>query len=135
MKATFSALVLFFVFVAASARLLAEDFVPPPSPHRVFNFNSGWKFFKGDVTNAEQGGFDDSKWAEVSAPHTFNDVDSYTAIISHSGGDRKAWSGAVGIANISKLPAGAKDGKVFLEFEGFETGGAILGERKIGGQI
>jgi len=123
MKSTFSALVLFFVFVAASVRLLADDFIPPASLHQVFNFNSGWKFFKGDVTNAEQATFDDSKWADVSAPHTFNDVDSYTAIISHSGGDRKAWSGVVWYRKHFKLPAAAKDGKVFLESEGLKQAG------------
>ena len=42
------------------------------------------------MTNAEQIAFDDSKWTDVSAPHTYNDVDSYTDIISHSGGDRHA---------------------------------------------
>ena len=59
----------------------------------------------------------------MSAPHTFNDVDSYTAIISHSGGDRKAWSGVVWYRKHFKLPAGAKDGKVFLEFEGLKQAG------------
>ena len=121
MKSTFSALVLFFVFI--TVRLWAESFVPPASLHQIFNFNGGWKFFKGDVTNAEQVAFDDSKWAEVSAPHTFNDVDSYTAIISHSWGDRKAWSGIVWYRKHFKLPAGAKDGKVFLEFEGLKQAG------------
>src|SRR4051812_21920289 len=63
------------------------------SPYGDYNFNSGWKFFKGDVTNADQVAFDDSKWTDVSAPHTYNDVDSYTDIISHSGGDRHPYAG------------------------------------------
>jgi len=86
------------------------------------------------VTNAEQVDFDDSKWADVSAPHTYNDVDSYTAIISHSGGDRRAWSGIVWYRKHFKLPAGAKDGKVFLEFEGLKQAGRFWVNGKFAGK-
>src|ERR1700744_5265915 len=98
-------------------------FVPPSSPHCDLRFNAGWKFFKGDLglkSGVTEIAFDDSKWADVSAPHTFNDADSYQKIISHSSGDRGAWSGIVWYRKHFKLPAGAKDGKVFLEFEGMK---------------
>ena len=98
-------------------------YTPPESPRATINFNPGWKFFKGDVTNAMEISFDDSKWTDVSAPHTFNDADSYQQIISHSGGDRGAWSGIVWYRKHFKLPAEAKDGKVFLEFEGLKQAG------------
>ena len=103
----------------------AESYAPPASPCATFNFNPGWKFFRGDVTNAAQVDFDDSQWADVSAPHTFNDADSYQKIISHSGGDRGAWSGVVWYRKHFRLPAAAKDGKVFLEFEGLKQAGAF----------
>ena len=102
---------------------IASTYTPPASPNATFNFNPGWKFIREDVTNAEQVAFDDSKWSDVSAPHTYNDVDSYTVIISHSGGDRGAWSGITWYRKHFKLPAGAKDGKVFLEFEGLKQAG------------
>src|SRR5208282_5128653 len=110
------------VCLAATLPLGAAEpvYEPPASPHTIYNFNSGWKFFKGDVVNAERAGFDDSSWTTVSAPHTYNDEDSYTAIISHSGGDRPAFSGIAWYRKHFKLPAGAKDGKVFLEFEGLK---------------
>jgi len=115
------------ILVGASVnRLQAADtgtYAPPVSPRATYNFNPGWKFIRQDVTNAEQAGFDDSKWADVSAPHTFNDVDSYTAIISHSGGDRHPYAGIAWYRKHFKLPAGAKDGKVFLEFEGLKQAG------------
>ena len=98
-------------------------YAPPASPRATVDFNSGWKFFRGDATNASAIASDDSKWTDVSAPHTFNDVDSYTAIISHSGGDRKAWTGITWYRKHFKLPASAKDGKVFLEFEGLKQAG------------
>ena len=90
---------------------------------RRFNFNPDWKFIREDVTNARRVDFDDSKWATVSAPHTYNDTDSYTEIISHSGGDRHAYTGIAWYRKHFKLPAGAKDGKVFLEFEGLKQAG------------
>ena len=99
------------------------QYVPPASPRATYNFNPGWKFIRQDVTNAEQVNFDDSKWTDVSAPHTYNDVDSYTAIISHSGGDRHAYAGIAWYRKHFKLPADAKDGKVFLEFEGLKQAG------------
>src|ERR1039458_10198134 len=87
-------------------------YAPPSSPHADFNFNPGWKFIRADVTNAMEIAFDDSKWTDVSAPHTYNDVDSYTAIISHSGGDRHAYAGVAWYRKNFKLPPSAKDGKV-----------------------
>jgi beta-galactosidase len=105
--------------------LFAADasFTPPASPHAFFNFNPGWKFIRQDVPGAEASAFDDSKWTSVSAPHTYNDTDSYTDIISHSGGDRRAWTGITWYRKHFKLPASAKDGKVFLEFEGLKQAG------------
>jgi len=96
---------------------------PPASPRATFNFNPGWRFIREDVTNAEQVAFDDSKWVRVSAPHTYNETDSYTQIISHSGGDRTPYAGIAWYRKHFKLPAGAKDGKVFLELEGLKQAG------------
>ncbi len=98
-------------------------YTPPASQHADFNFNPGWKFIREDVTNAMEISCDDSKWVDVSAPHTYNDVDSYAHIISHSSGDRYAWTGITWYRKHFKLPAGAKDGKVFLEFEGLKQAG------------
>src|SRR5450432_4010558 len=102
---------------------IASAYTPPASPDATFNFNPGWMFIREDVTNAGQVLFDDSKWSDVSTPHTYNDVDSYNTIISHSGGDRGAWSGITWYRKHFKLPAGAKDGKVSLEFEGLKQAG------------
>ena len=119
---------------AADVSRAQTGFTPPASPRDTFDFNAGWKFIRADVTNAEQAAFDDSKWSDVSAPHTFNDVDSYTALISHSGGDRRAWSGIVWYRKHFKLPASAKDGKVFLEFEGLKQAGHFWVNGKFAGK-
>jgi len=59
------------------------------------NFNLNWKFIRQDVPGAEAPGFDDSTWTTVSLPHSFNDVDSFRKIISHSGGDLGTFKGLV----------------------------------------
>ena len=124
-----------FIIVLTTSLRAVEIFTPPASPHADYSFNSGWKFIRADVTNAEQIAFDDSKWSDVSAPHTFNDADSYAAIISHGGGDRKAWSGIVWYRKHFKLPANAKDGKVFLEFEGIKQAGRFWVNGKFAGKF
>jgi hypothetical protein len=64
-----------------------------------------WKFIREDVAGAEAPGFDDSAWTTVSTPHTFNDVDSFRQIISHSGGDRGTYKGLSWYRKHFKLPA------------------------------
>jgi beta-galactosidase len=40
------------------------------SGREVFNFNPGWRFYRGDCKDAEKTDFDDSAWIIVSCPHT-----------------------------------------------------------------
>ncbi len=108
-------------------------YAPPDSPRRTFSFNAGWKFFKGDAAGAEQPDFDDSAWADVSTPHTWNDVDSYADFTSHSGGDRHAWTGIGWYRKHFKLPAEASGGKVFIEFEGLKQAGRFWVNGKYAG--
>lgn len=42
----------------------------PGSGRQIYNFNLGWKFFKGDIPGAETVTFDDSSWETASIPHT-----------------------------------------------------------------
>ncbi len=69
--------------------------------------------------------FDDSQWATVSTPHSFNDVDSFRTIIDHSGGDRGTYKGLSWYRKHFKLPAEAAGSKVFIEFEGMRQAGDI----------
>lgn len=112
-----------FCLAVFSPLLAAENFTPPASPQADYNFNPGWKFIRADVTNAEQTTFDDSRWTDVSTPHTWNDVDTYDEIISHGSGEKHEYMGIAWYRKHFKLPAGAKDGKVFLEFEGLKQAG------------
>jgi hypothetical protein len=74
---------IFLTAVLTAGFVAAEPpFRPPSSPRVDYNFNPGWKFNREDVANADQAAFDDAKWADVSAPYTYNDVDSHTDFIS-----------------------------------------------------
>jgi beta-galactosidase len=104
-----------------------EKYTPPDSPRRASSFDANWKFFKedkADAKGAQAPAFDDSRWAAVSTPHTYNDVDSFRGIISHGGGDRGVWKGTAWYRKHFKLADTAK--KVFLEFEGMRQAGEIF---------
>jgi beta-galactosidase len=101
----------------------AEKFTAPASPRATYNFNPGWKFIFGDQPGADQPGFNDSAWAGVSLPHTWNDTDSFRNYISHGGGDRTEKNGIGWYRKHFKLPASADGQKVFLEFDGMRQAG------------
>jgi beta-galactosidase len=102
----------------------AQAYTPPASPRAVYNFNPGWKFAFGDAPGADQPGFDDSSWSNVSLPHTWNETDTYRAFIRHSSGDVGEKMLGIGwYRKHFKLPAGADGQKVFLQFDGMRQAG------------
>ncbi len=56
--------------LAQTETSIAGIFPLEESGRVVYNFNSGWHFYKGDVKGAESISFDDSSWEVVSTPHT-----------------------------------------------------------------
>ncbi len=120
MRLPLVAVLLSLILAAASAELAsAEPYRPPQTARNRFSFNGGWKFLRSDAPGAEQAGFDDGAWTDVSLPHTWNDVDTYRAFISHGKGDRSgAYRGIGWYRKHFRAPDGAKGGKVFLEFDG-----------------
>jgi beta-galactosidase len=111
----------------------AQVYVAPDSPRATVSFDRDWKFVREDVAGAEVPAFDDAKWKTVSTPHTYNDVDSFHKIISHSGGQRDSYSGPAWYRKTFKLPESVKGKKVFLEFEGLKQAGQFyLNGKEIG---
>ena len=110
------------LLLAGSSSLQAavgDKFAEPASPRATYNFNPGWKFAFGDAAGAEKPAFDDSAWASVSLPHTWNETDSYRAFINHSGGDQSERMMGIGwYRKHFKLPATAAGQKIFVEFDG-----------------
>jgi len=113
-----TALISLLALPGLSALAAAPRYQPPVSPRATYNFNPGWKFQRGDVMGAEAANFDDTAWSDVGLPHTWNDVDTFRALISHPGGDQTFYQGIGWYRKHFKLPAGSEGGKVFVEFEG-----------------
>ena len=75
------------------------------SEREILNFNPDWKFTKADPAGAEAPGFDDRAWTTVSAPHTFNDTDTFDnwSTPGHRG-EQIQWSGWVYSSMIVLVP-------------------------------
>lgn len=54
----------------SAANSVAGFFPLEGSGRLVYNFNNGWRFFRGDVKHAESPDFDDRAWEVVATPHT-----------------------------------------------------------------
>ena len=109
--------------LAAPAAHAQQPYTPPASPRAVYNFNPGWKFIRQDVDGADKPDFDDSSWSNVSLPHTWNDVDTFRAIITHGGDVGGEYMGIGWYRKHFILPASANGQKVFLEFDGLRQAG------------
>ena len=109
---------------AADVISVGAKFVVPASPRVIYNFNPGWKFTFGDVARADQPGFDDSAWSNISLPHTWNETDTYRTYISHGGGDVGEKMMGIGwYRKHFKVPASAEGQKIFLEFDSLRQAG------------
>jgi len=65
--------------IAALALPVSPSLFAAELPARQLNFNADWRFMRADVTGAQRPDFDASQWSTVSCPHTWNDVDTFTA--------------------------------------------------------
>src|SRR5262249_53584490 len=74
--------------------LLALPFAAHAGERLTLNFNSDWRFLKADPPNAQHTQFNDSSWTTVSAPHTFNDTDTFDhwTVPGHVG-ETNQWTG------------------------------------------
>jgi beta-galactosidase len=101
------------------ALVVALGFTPAFAGERVtLNFNPDWKFIKADPAGAEAPDFDDRAWATVSAPHTFNDIDTFDdwSTPGHVG-EMNQWSGRTWYRKTFVAPKTFAGKKVFIEFE------------------
>ncbi|HEX3877478.1 MAG TPA: hypothetical protein VHW24_10860 [Bryobacteraceae bacterium] len=48
----------------------AASTIQANGPHRI-DFDSDWRFFRGDAPGAEAPSFDDSKWRQLNLPHAW----------------------------------------------------------------
>ncbi|MDZ8117073.1 alginate lyase family protein [Pontiella agarivorans] len=82
------------------------------------NFNADWRFLRQDVSGADSVEFDDRGWTQVSAPHTYNDTDTFDDF-SPSGhrGEMNQWGGKTWYRKTFTVPADWNRKTVIIEFE------------------
>ena len=105
----------------------------------TLNFNPDWKFVKDDPAGAQAVVFNDSAWTNVSAPHTYNDTDTFDdwSIRGHHG-EQNQWGGRTWYRKTFTVPQTFAGKKVYLEFEAVRQvaevylNGKLLGTSKTG---
>jgi beta-galactosidase len=106
---------------------------------QTFNFNPDWKFIKADPPGAQALNFNDNDWTTVSAPHTYNDTDTFDdfSLPGHRG-EQNQWGGRTWYRKTFVAPESWRGKKVFIEFEGVRQvaeiylNGKFLGVSKTG---
>ena len=88
------------------------------SGRQIYNFNTGWRFSRGDVKNAQETNFDDASWEVVTTPHTVELMPAEA-----SGG--RNYQGIAWYRKRFVVPAETNGKDVFIHFE------AIMGKQKI----
>jgi hypothetical protein len=93
------------------------------------DFNPGWRFLRSDVPGAESPGFDDRSWSLVSAPHTYNDSDTFShySLTGHQG-EQNQYGGKAVYRKTFAAPASWAGQKVFVEFEAVRQVGEVYSE-------
>lgn len=82
------------------------------------SFNEGWKFSKGDVSNGQGTGFNDSGWSSVTLPHDWSIFNSFNQF-SPSGSGGGYLDGGIGwYRKTFTVPSNYSGSKVFIEFDG-----------------
>ncbi len=105
--------------------IVGNDAGGPPASNRV-DINMGvtpWKFLVGkDPTGAQAPTFDDSTWADVGIPHTWNDADTF--VNGESGGAQMV-GGTNWYRKHLTLDAAYAGRKILIEFEGVHVGAQV----------
>ncbi len=128
------------LFLLASTPLMSQDKASLPLGNRTkYNFNPDWKFIQENPGDVQGSDYDDSSWATVNCPHTFNDIDTFDDFIEGNHvGESNQWRGTVWYRKHFKLPASDSTKKVFIEFESVRQiadvyiNGHYLGTNKTG---
>jgi beta-galactosidase len=104
----------------AAGWLLAAGCAAVAAERLDLNLDPGWRFLKADPGAAAAApGYDDHAWETVSAPHTYNDTDTFRHMSSrYMAGEGDQWSGRTWYRKRFTLPPSLRDRWVCVEFEG-----------------
>jgi len=95
---------------ADKPRLLSEG-------RSVLNFNSDWKFIKGELSGAEKPDFDDSAWQTVRLPHDWAISGPFDPRENGYAG-KLPWKGVGWYRKTFKLNKADGDKRVYFDFDG-----------------
>ena len=99
--------------------------IPPSNRVKVNLGETPWKFLKdSDPKGAETVAFDDSSWADVGVPHTWNDVDTFINQES-GGGDGSMVGGTNWYRKHLTIDAKYSARRILVEFEGAHLGAQV----------
>lgn len=86
------------------------------SGRQVYNFNPGWRYYKGNINGAEALNFDDAAWEIVSTPHTVE-------LMPAEGSGCRNYQGPAWYRKRFVIPEETKGQQVILHFE------AVMGKQ------
>jgi beta-galactosidase len=102
------------------------------------NFDEGWKFNKGDVSNGQSTSFNDSSWSDVTLPHDWSIFNSFNQSSAAGGGGGYLDGGIGWYRKTFTAPSNYSGKKVCIEFDGAYMNsqvwinGTLLGSRPYG---
>jgi beta-galactosidase len=126
-----------FILPLVTLMLLKVSFVSGQTADReVQNFNFDWKFYKGEVSNGQDPGLNDSEWRKLDLPHDWSIEANFDKSYASSTG---YLPGGIGWYRKSFIiPANEKSRKIFISFDGIYNNsevwinGTLLGKRPNG---
>jgi hypothetical protein len=101
------------------ALLVATSISAAATGRSKTNFNAGWRLAVGDITEAAQSGFDDSRWQQVTLPYAFNGEEAFHKDIVDLT-DTIVWYRKTFVMDNKQWTM--HHSKVFIEFEGVRQG-------------
>ncbi|HEY2882027.1 MAG TPA: glycoside hydrolase family 2 TIM barrel-domain containing protein, partial [Pirellulales bacterium] len=122
-------------FVSASKGLAATD---AKSSRVVKLFDADWRFLKDDAKDAQEATFDDAAWRKLAVPHDWS-IEGPFDQKNPAGGQGAFLPTGIGwYRKHFSLPAGDKNRRVFIEFDGVMQNSEVwinghsLGKRPFG---
>jgi beta-galactosidase len=111
---------------------------PAAAQRQRLSMDPGWRFTLGDPVGAEQPSFDDRRWRSLDLPHDWS-IEGTPQENAPGGGGIGYFPAGIGwYRKTFRLPAGTRDRKAWLEFDGVYTNsdvwinGVHLGNRPNG---
>ena len=63
------------ILLCTVASITAQPYTPPANERVDVILDSGWRFIRQDVADAQNSNHDDSAWSVINLPHTWNNLD------------------------------------------------------------